>query len=208
MKLAESIDVLTKLGTTPNQDSTPLANASLEQATTVLENILNTPLDRITVADYFDFLPSVYDNVFTELQLLAKRGFWDVEEDIEVYVSTTGQALPADLSTLTPLDTKYYTYDPEQGSVFLAYMPERGRQTVAVKYTAGYTEGALDSVPEWLRNAAIACAVQNYGLHNIGFMKKDFRDKSTEQTRFAYSLVSNRIRTRLGSTPSISRKLA
>jgi hypothetical protein len=154
--------------------------------------------------DIFDFFPGRYYDPykFTKLQLLATQGFWDSEGDIAVYLSTDGsQITPGNYAAATPLSAEYYSVNYEQGTVTLTAAPIEGIGTIAAVYTAGYADQAAN-IPEWLQQAAIGYAVQNIQTHNIGYNKKGMVDKNVAQTRVAYAALSNKIRSRLGVSPS------
>lgn len=204
MKLADEADVLSKLGTGSHADSLALASTGLEYATAQIENVLNTQLAENTRLDVFDFFPGRYYDPykFTKLQLLATQGFWDAEGDIAVYLSTDGTKLtPENIEAATPLSTEYYSVNYEQGTVTVTAAPLEGIGTIAAVYTAGYADQAAN-IPDWLSQAAVGYAVQNIQAHNIGYNKKGMVDKNVAHTRVAYASLSNKIRTRLGISPS------
>ena len=205
MKLATAAAVQGKLGvSTQFADNTEMYEAGLTYATAQLENILDTALDAADVLDVWDYQPSKYQiqSPYKPLQLIAARGFW--QEPPLVYMTTDGtQITPDVLPTLTPLSSLYFTYNMEQGTVRLNLRPFPGLATVGVSYSSGFQDGGSDA-PEWLQQAAVGYAIQNIQLHNIGYNKKEYRDKSTEQARLAYSVTSRHIRTRNGEYPASS----
>lgn len=203
MKLADASLVTAKLGIGSTPDQFEQADAGLEFATTQIENVLDTSLQRAVIKDIFDYFPGKYadPSKFAKLQLIASQGFWDSALAVEVHMSVDGLKLPATLTSATLVDPQYYSINYEQGTVQLLLEPLQGLSTVALTYTAGFEEGAQEA-PQWLQQAAVGYAVYNIGIHSVGYNRKDYRDKSAEKRPAAYGVLSQHIRTRLGMYPS------
>jgi hypothetical protein len=198
MKLAKADDVLIKIGAHQHQDTLESADAALEFATPEIENVLGTSLGAGDFIDYFDYAPSRYATASTYLPitLIASHGLW-TETPPLVWVSTDGSPLQGVLDAADALDEANYVYNREQGTVKLIAMPYAGLQTIAIQYSSGF-EDEDETVPDWLKQAAVAYAAHNLQLFGVGYNKKEMRDKSNTQRAAAFGTLSQKIRTKYG----------
>lgn len=204
MKLATAEEVLAKVGASSHQDTLESADAALEFATAEISNVLGTGFTLGTYRDYYSYTPSRYSSGWTPQRMLLSRGLLDASADINVWLSTDGSALSQGaLDPVDAIDAENYVYDLEQGWFKLLTPPYTGLQTIAIEYDAGFEDEGAD-VPFWLKQAAIAYAVQNLQLHGVGYNKKEVRFKSGTQRSVAYSTLSQHIRTKQGIYPSTS----
>lgn len=145
MRLATPEEVLATMGVM--QSASALANAAqaLDLSLPVVEQVLDTKLDRVQVVDYFDYLGPTEGGITPTYTLSLTRGF--VVDGSEVVTS-------AGVPLVRGAD---YRVDYVKGLVFLYVQAAFGAASVSVEYTSGFAE--LDPIPDTLKAVAITAAV-------------------------------------------------
>jgi hypothetical protein len=194
MKLATSANVTSRMGSNVALGNVATAADSvLEACTHILENIIGTPFESAERIDWFDYRPSLFA---TDVAVILNLTQAFVEGNVTVYFSTDGNPVLQDFSNAEAVDSGSIDLDQEKGIADVLTVPYEGTSTVAVKYSAGFTEGSAD-IPDWLREAVISAAVRMIHSQVIGHNKRDIRDMSPELHRILYMGCSHRIRGRL-----------
>jgi hypothetical protein len=191
MKLATKEEVLARmnLGGTASKDAA--VESALDASTTIIENILGTPLSATDRVDYFDLHISPYSKA-TVFEFNLEQGF--VDGDALIFYSADGLPI-SDVSTLVPLDVAYVIPNIVTGLITVTDTPLAGTSTVAIKYSAGFNEGST-GIPSWMKEAAISSAV--YVLHTQAAThnKKDLQDMTPALTRILRMQINSHVRPR------------
>lgn len=192
--------VLKLMGVNPSLgDSTESVEQVLEVVTQSLAGALDTPLNFAERQDYFNYIPSKYSTSYQPLLLILTQSF--VHTPVTVTVGTTGTVGTSGL-LLTEGDD--YTVNAEYGTVRLVSPPPRGYSTIMVTYKAGFTGEKDVNVPSWLSAAAMKEAVSQVQSTQIGYNRKEMRDKSGFLDRAAKRMLDDHYRPRVGEHPESS----
>jgi len=168
------------------------AEAGLEAATVLLSNLLDTPLNRQEVHDYFSPAPSA---VGYPANLYLTRMFVSSAQAVSVGYGTYSGDTVADV--YTALDPGLFSVDHETGKVAVSKIPSSGKMSLKVSYFAGFTDETDTNIPDWLREAAITSAVYVMHTQVAAHGKQDILDISPEYRRMVYSMVQQHLRPRM-----------
>lgn len=163
----------------------------LHVVTEALSGSLDTPLHYNERRDYFNYLPSKYETGYTPQLLILTQGFL---QNAPV-VTSSGVVLTEGTD---------YTVSKKYGTVRLLSQPTRGYSTVDVVYSAGFTGEQDVNIPGWLAAAAQKEAVSQIQSTQIGYNKKELRDKSGFLDRAAKRMLDDHTRPRVGLHPESS----
>lgn len=202
MKLVAVTPVLDRmnLSNTVAANNPTAVNSAIEGATTYLESLLRTPLAVQTRVDYFSYRPGTYSKRVANTKLWLSQSFLvgQGEFPIEVYYSEDDTPI-TDIGTLTALNAADYEIDLERGSVFVDVAPPKGRAVIAVRYKAGYVDENDVSIPEWLKQGAIAAAIMQHYINTVTPSKKDNVTAKKKSLSWAvYSAVNEYIFSKYG----------
>ena len=194
MKLATSSDVVTRMGSSVLAGNISIAADSvLEAATPILENIIGTPFSSSDRIDWFSYNVSSFDTS-EEFVLNLQQAY--VDGGIAVYFSNDGAPVLQDFSNADPVSDASLFVDTDRGIVTLLSLPMSGTSTVAVKYSAGFSEGSSD-IPSWLKEAAVSAAVRLIHAQTLSHSKDDISQAAPELHRLLQLGTSNYIRPRM-----------
>lgn len=191
MKLATAAEVLARanVSSTVGASSTATVESALEAATSVVASILQTPVEAAERIDYFDYSPSRYQNSFVPITLKLTQRFV-TEDAVRVYYSTDG--LPAPTTSEFQALAEDFSVNRERGIIEIYSEPLPGRKTLAVKYTAGFSDGSTD-IPSWMKEAAISAALHVQHAHKITHDTEDQPDMAKVMAGILYTQLNSYI---------------
>lgn len=199
MLLVSPESVLRLMGvSTSLGDSVESVEQVLHVVTEALAGALDTPLAFNARKDFFNYMPSKYETEYRPQLLILEQGF--LQSTPAVYVGATGQVEQGTLLT----EGTDYTVDSKLGTVRLLYRPPSGYSTTVVSYSAGFSGEDDITIPDWLCAAALREAVSQVQSTQIGYNKKEMRDKSGFLDRAAKRMLDDHYRPRVGEHPESS----
>lgn len=195
MKLATADDVFDRMnltGTVGTSNTTTIDSA-LEGATSIIESVLGTAIAETQRCDYFNYKRSKFD-LFSPFTLWLTQRF--VIGSVDIRVSSDGTRI-SDFNAAEQLSEDSYCLDPSTGKLEVLEDVYQGYYTIAVQYTAGFTEGSPD-IPTWLKEAAISAAVVIQHTQAVSHGKKDQEKAGKPMNGILYSLLNEYIITQYG----------
>ena len=199
MKLATAAEVLARgnVSSTVAASNTQAVDSALEAATSVVASILQTPIEAAERIDYFDYLPSRYQQYYDPMVLKLTQRFL-TDDTVRVYLSTDGT--PATISADYEVEVTEFSVNRERGILHLFSPPSVGVKTIAVKYAAGFSDGSSD-IPSWMKEAAISAALHVHHAQTIGHNKDDQPDMSKVMAGILYTQLNHYITVEYGAFP-------
>lgn len=209
MQLVETSKVLQAGGIGSLGDSLTNMAGALEATTSVLENLLGTPLAAAERFDWFSYKPSrLLQGKFQEVRYLLTQALVSVEEPFLVYETdrtlTDFAPVLQDASNATLLvEGEHYFVDHDRGTLTILKAVTQGTGSLMVKYTAGFREqsGVAQDVPDWLTQAATAGALRWSLAMQNKWNNKERVDLTPEVAAIFRFHINEKIRTRYGEFP-------
>jgi hypothetical protein len=209
MQLVETSKALQAGGIGSIGDSVVHMSGALEATTSVLENLLGTPMKSAERFDWFSYKPSrLLQGKFQEVRYLLTQGLVAADEDFLVYETdrtlTDFAPVLQDASNATLLtEGEHYFVDHDRGTMTILKAVTEGTGSLMVKYTAGFREqgGVAQNVPDWLTQAAIAGAVRWSLTMQHKWNNKERVDLTPEVAAIFRFHINEKIRTRYGEFP-------
>lgn len=188
--------------------------SALKASTSVIENLLGTPLSETERYDWFTYKPSRFSQgAFDPLKFLLTQGFVQQDAGFSLYQSTSTPSISSlvyspvltDLSNAEALveGTDYFV-DYEAGDFTLLAGVSQGPGALMARYTAGFPSdgsGVLKGPPTWLEEAAKAAAIRWSRAMQSKFNAKQRVDMTPEIASIFRFHLNERIRTHYGVHP-------
>lgn len=210
MQLVATKDALISAGLSQVGDHLTYMKAALEATTSVLENLLGTPLAAAERFDWFSYKPSrLVQGQFQETRFLLTQGLVTPGEPFLVYETdrTLADFAPVlqDFSNGTLLvEGEHYFVDPERGTFTILKAVTQGTGSLLVKYAAGLRSdgsGVAQDAPDWLAQAASAGAIRWSLALQQKWNNKERVDLTPEVASIFRFHINEKIRTRYGESP-------
>jgi hypothetical protein len=209
MQLVATADALQSAGLSTIGDHITHMSRALEASTSVLENLLGTPLAASERFDWFSYTPSrLLQGKFQQVKFLLTQAHVDTDESFLVYETdrtlTDFAPVLQDFSNGTLLvEGEHYFVDHERGSMTILKAVTKGTGSLLVKYSAGFREqgSVAQKVPDWLVQAATAGAIRWSLAMQTKWNNKERVDLTPEVAAIFRFHINEKIRTRYGEFP-------
>lgn len=160
MRLATAQHVLGAMGVPVGTGSTANAETALDVTSRLVENMLETELERATWTDFFDYEIDLRRRSFQPAVFRLSSMFLDQTASVVVRESYDALKGITEGSTVSADD---YVVDYRNGRLVLLRDTYPGYYTMSVTYVAGFSavSGVLTGLPDWLVQAGTVAA-QHY----------------------------------------------
>ena len=190
IQLATVEDIAQRTNVSLNSGESEVFESVLYAATTMMEMVLQTELERTLVADSYLIRDPVSSG--TSIRLWTSRQFLK-KDTVQIYVSEYGTKV--NRNTMSPLGEDSTYIDLRKGSIDILDYVNTTNAFIDVVYTAGFTSGD-PAIPAWMKEAAISAGVW---LHRMQAVRHGKKFDTVELDRELYRIMRAQVSTQLFS---------